>query len=233
MANVDIYLDSRLRTADIAEFGADHVVVACGSQWRRDGLGHHLRLPLPDYDAGSVFTPDDICVGAELGKQVLIYDDDHYFTGGALAERLLQAGHRVRYLTPATTISSWSAMTDEQDFIQHRLLSMGIETAFSRVAESIAPGRLTTRGILGGESRVDEFDSLLLVTSRAPENALYGGLAPGSATRIGDCLVPSSIADAVYSGHRFAREFGEDPPSLVPRRERSRLSPLSSRENTP
>jgi dimethylamine/trimethylamine dehydrogenase len=146
---------------------------------------------------------------------------------------LLLAGHRVRYLTPATTISSWSAMTDEQDFIQRRLLSMGIESVFSRIAESIAPGRLTTRGVYGGDGRVDEFDSLLLVTSRAPEDELHAALDPGSATRIGDCLVPSSIADAVYSGHRFAREFGEAPPSLLPRREHSRLLPLSSREDTP
>lgn len=34
---------------------------------------------------------------------------------------------------------------------------------------------------------------------------------------IGDCDAPSSIADAVYSAHRFARLLGEpDPP---PRRE--------------
>ena len=40
-------------------------------------------------------------------------------------------------------------------------------------------------------------------------------------TRIGDCLVPSHIADAVYSGHRFAREFGEaGPESAVRKRER-------------
>ena len=35
--------------------------------------------------------------------------------------------------------------------------------------------------------------------------------------RVGDCLQPSSIADAVYSGHRFARLLGEDDPA--PRRE--------------
>ena len=161
---------------------------------------------------------------------MLIYDDDHYFMAGALAEQLLQAGRRVRYLTPAATISSWSAMTDEQDFIVRRLLPMGIETVFNRVVEAIQPGRLITRGIYDGETEVHEFDNLLLVTSRSPEDDLFERLQSGTATRIGDCLVPSSIADAVYSGHRFAREFGEDPASLLPRRERSRLLPLSSRE---
>lgn len=37
-------------------------------------------------------------------------------------------------------------------------------------------------------------------------------------TRIGDCLVPSHIADAVFSGHRFAREFGAAP--TIVKRER-------------
>ncbi|MGD8838459.1 MAG: NAD(P)-binding protein [Gammaproteobacteria bacterium] len=230
MENVDIYPHSRLDAADIAGFGADHVVIACGSSWRRDGLGHHRRRPLPPGDVDIVFTPDDLFAGAEPGGDVLIYDDDHYFMAGALAEQLLQAGHRVRYLTPAATISSWSAMTDEQDFIVRRLLSLGIETVFTRVAEAIEPGRMITRGIYDDETGVHEFDSLLLVTSRAPGDGLFHRLESGTATRIGDCLLPSSIADAVYSGHRFAREFGEDPARLQPKRERSRLLPLSSRE---
>jgi dimethylamine/trimethylamine dehydrogenase len=36
---------------------------------------------------------------------------------------------------------------------------------------------------------------------------------------VGDCLQPSSIADAVHSAHRFARELGGEPAE-VPRRER-------------
>ena len=66
------------------------------------------------------------------------------------------------------------------------------------------------------------FDNLLLVTGRIANDELFDSLAL-TATRIGDCLVPSSIADAVYSGHKFAREFGEDPAALIPRRERAVL----------
>jgi dimethylamine/trimethylamine dehydrogenase len=32
-----------------------------------------------------------------------------------------------------------------------------------------------------------------------------------SATSIGDCLAPSTIAAAVYAGHRYAREFDRPP----------------------
>ena len=46
-------------------------------------------------------------------------------------------------------------------------------------------------------------------------------------TRIGDCLAPGTIAAAVYSGHRYARELGEvSPDDAVPyERELVELTP--------
>jgi dimethylamine/trimethylamine dehydrogenase len=54
-----------------------------------------------------------------------------------------------------------------------------------------------------------------------PDEALAGALAAdperlseagiASVVSIGDCLAPSTIAAAVYAGHRYAREF--DKPS--------------------
>jgi dimethylamine/trimethylamine dehydrogenase len=233
LANVDIYLDNRLEAADIAEFDADHVLLATGSRWRRDGLGHDLRQPLPPFESDDVYTPDDLFAGAALRGEVIIYDDDHYFMAGALAEQLLTAGCRVRYVTPASCISSWTVMTDEQDFIQRKLMSMGIETRFGQVITAIGEHRLSTRCIYSGAIVEHDFDNLLLVTSREPDDALFDSLNSGKATRIGDCLVPSSIADAVYAGHRFAREYGEDATTLRPRRERSRLLPLVDPEEMP
>jgi dimethylamine/trimethylamine dehydrogenase len=129
----------------------------------------------------------------------------------------------VIYVTPAESISSWSAMTDEHEFIQQRLLSMGIETRLAQSLVRIGNDSLTTRNIYNADESEHDFLCLLLVTSREPNDSLFQQLPAGSARRIGDCLVPSSIADAVYSGHKFAREYGEDPLQLTPRRERSVL----------
>ena len=38
--------------------------------------------------------------GAAINGPVLIYDDDHYYMGGLLAEVLMKAGHRVLFATP-------------------------------------------------------------------------------------------------------------------------------------
>ena len=149
---------------------------------------------------------------------------------GALAERLLLAGHRVSYVTPAESISSWSAMTDEHEFIQQRLLSMRIETVFKQSLTRIGKDFITTECIHSGAETEHAFSALLLVTSREPNDRLYQQLPRGSAERIGDCLVPSSIADAIYAGHRFAREHGADPRQLLPRRERAILQSSPSSE---
>jgi dimethylamine/trimethylamine dehydrogenase len=39
LPNVQLFPASRMGAADVAEFGADHVVLATGSHWRRDGVG--------------------------------------------------------------------------------------------------------------------------------------------------------------------------------------------------
>ena len=69
-----------------------------------------------------------------------------------------------------------------------------------------------------------------------PDDRLYHALVVRQAewadngirrvVRIGDCLAPSTIAAAVWSGHRFARELGEPAGDAVPfRRENVELSP--------
>ena len=230
MENIDVYLDSKLTADNVSDLEADAVVVATGSQWRRDGQGANVRSAITINEPGGIYTPDDIFAGASLNGDILIYDDDHYIMAGALAEKFMLAGHRVTYLTSATTISSWTAMTDEQEFIQAKLLSMGIETGFAQKIERIDKYTLYTCSIYNDGSFVHTFENLILVTGRKSNDDLFNKLTI-PASRIGDCLVPSSIADAVYSGHKFAREFGEDPAQLVPKRERALLQPTTTQIN--
>jgi len=224
MANVEIYLNSRLTLADIGDFAADAVLIASGSDWRRDGQGAMQRRPVRIAPGAEVLTPDDIFAGARLSGRVLIYDDEHYMMGGALAEKLLASGLEVTYITPETMVSSWTVMTNEQAFIQAKLATMGLEMVFSQALEAVEADAVQSRCGYSGKAFRHVYDHLLLVTGRVSRAAPYAGLGI-AATRIGDCLVPSSIADAVYSGHKFAREFDEDPATLICRRERAVLQP--------
>jgi dimethylamine/trimethylamine dehydrogenase len=75
----------------------------------------------------------------------------------------------------------------------------------------------------------------VLVTMRLPNDGLYHDLmadekaleAAGikSVIRIGDCYAPSTIAAAVYAGHRCAREMDEPEREISFDRELVALAP--------
>ena len=225
LPNVDVFFDSRMDKDQVLESGYRHVVIATGSTWRRDGTGSNVHLPLPGLDGANVLTPDDVMAGAAITGPVLIYDDDHYYMGGLLAEVLLKAGHRVLFATPALDISSWSAMTDEQFKVQARLLSLGLEPTFTHRLASWNGGEAELACNYTDRRKTIAASTLVAVTSRAPNDALYQALrgAEGIETLavIGDAAVPGAVVHATYSGHRFARAFGEDidPDQMPYRRE--------------
>ena len=54
-------------------------------------------------------------------SNVVIYDDDHYYMGGVLAELLADNGCQVSLVTPAPLVSYWSQFTLEQERIQQQV----------------------------------------------------------------------------------------------------------------
>ena len=131
---MNVYMDSMLSADDILEFGFDHVCVATGSYWRRDVVARAHLQPVPMDAAMPVLTPDDLMDGrmppVSTGGRVLIYDDDHYYMGGILAEILVGKGFKVTLVTPSTMVSEWTVNTLEQGFIQ-KLIDMGVDLVLS------------------------------------------------------------------------------------------------------
>ena len=241
LPNVQIYFDSELDAESVLEFGFPRVVVATGARWRTDGVGHQWTRPMPIADAARVLSPDDMMDGQALpeGKRVVIWDDDHYYMGGVMAEVLVEKGCQVIYVTPAPEASTWTRFTMEQHFIQTRLLEMGVSIRTVTNLEAISEGAVTASCVYTGRTEEIEADAVMLVTSRTPEDRLARELearradwsAAGieSVTAIGDALAPATIAHAVYAGHRYAQEL-DGPPVTgdeVPfRREIAELLPL-------
>jgi len=223
LKQVSFFPGSKMDAEAIYEFDASHVAIATGATWRRDGVGRATWRSVPGVTEHSgIFTPDDIFAGVqpEIGP-VLVYDDDHYYLGGLIAEALVMAGLRVTVLTPGPEVSHWTQNTMEQHKIEERLLSLGVTLVCKRTLVSTQSDYVVTRCNLTGEEYSLPVASLVLVTARLPTNELYFGLAgieeerldtlPFGLSRIGDCLAPSTIAAAVYDGHRYAREL-DDPP---------------------
>ncbi len=231
--NVEIYLSSRLTADQVLELGADHVAIATGATWRRDGYGRHLDTAVPGTDGAHVLTPDDILAGKRpTGSKVLIFDDDHYYMASVIAELLSGEGYEVTLATPSTKIAAWMEHTLEQGANQSRLAEVGVTLMPNTTLLSVESGQALLRDNLHRREVEHAADGVIMVTSRRPEDGLYQELVQAiedkpdcgirTLRRIGDCDAPGIIATAVYEGHRFARDLGAeiDPCDVPFQRER-------------
>ena len=230
LPNVEFFLDSLVDEEQILEFGADHVSVATGAKWRRDGIGRWHEDPVTGWDSPSVVTPDDIMAGLMPTGPVIVYDDDHYYMGSVIAEKLRLAGLDVTLVTPANELSTWTSHTEEQHRIQRRLLELGVHLDTGTTIASVSGAAAVLECIYTGNTREVEATNVVMTTSRAPQDNLYYSLVDRiPIQRIGDCLAPGTIATAVYSGHRYARELDDAKPADVSfMREEAAVPPLRS-----
>jgi dimethylamine/trimethylamine dehydrogenase len=218
MPNVSLYLESEMTPETIAELGADHVLLATGSEWLRDGTGRHFVHPCPAADSADVLTPDDIMAGRRPGSaSVVLYDDDHYYMGGVLAELLAREDHAVTLVTPAAVASSYTKASLEQKAIQARLLKLGVRIIANHAVSAIARDHVTLDCVFTGEPVRLEAGACVLVTSRRPVDGLWHALEGQgvAASRAGDCFGPGTIAAAVHSGRKFAEAFGKPTPDFL------------------
>jgi len=215
LRNVHIYRDSALELATILEFDARHVAIATGARWRRDGVGRENGHPIQGFaDNDAVLTPDDLMEGRLPQGPVVIFDDDHYYMGGVLAERCIEAGLKVTLVTPASVPSAWTANTLEVLPIARKLARLGVTVIANTNIQSFRNGCAVLMSHLTGKSSQCEARSLISITARLPTEHLYlelearlGESGLDRVRRVGDCYGPGTIQAAVYSGHKFAREL--------------------------
>ena len=236
LPQVEIFRESPLDAGQILEFGFPHVVIATGASWRRDGIARYHLAAIPTGPGATILTPDDLMDGARPGGRVLIYDDDHYYMGGLIAELLVAEGAMVTLVTPASEVSNWARNTLEQHKIQARLLTLAVAIETNRALARIEAGKVETACIFTGHRRKQAADAVVLVTARLPREALYrdllarrtdwAGAGLSSDRAIGDAWAPSTIAAAVHAGRRYAEEFEEprSPDAMPFRREVTALA---------
>jgi dimethylamine/trimethylamine dehydrogenase len=214
-ADCEPFHEGRLWTDEDREFDARHLAIATGARWRRDGVGRENGHPIPGFaDSDTVLTPDDLMEGRLPQGPVVIFDDDHCYMGGVLAERCVAAGLQVTLVTPASIASAWTANTLEALPIARRLARLGVAVITNTNIESFSAGRAILMSRLTGESSQCEARSMITVTARLPNDPLYrelearlGESGLDRVRRVGDCYGPGAIQAAVYSGHKYAREL--------------------------
>ena len=219
--NVETYFESRLTAEDILAFGFQHVAIATGALWRADGVARMHVEPIPN--AGlPVYTPDDLMAGRLPKGRVAVFDDDHYYMGGVLAELLAQNGCEVTLVTPSAYVSDWTLNTLEQASIHRRLVAAGVKIVLNTGVIALHDQGVTTTCVYTGTEGQIDAEAVVMVASRIAQDQLYRDLQARAADWadagiqsvkvIGDACAPGPIAWATYAGHRYAREL--DMPDL-------------------
>jgi len=224
MPNVDLFLESAMTEEDVIAAAPDHVVIATGSYWRKDGVGRFSASPVFDPQSADIRSADDAITNDAARGSVIIYDDDGYYIGSLLAEKLALAGCNATLISTESEIAHWTRYTQEQAAILARLAQLGVGWRCNLLATRWASGRLETTCRLSGKVEIIEASTLIPVTSRLPNRQLHDelllrleqGRAGGikSLRLIGDAEAPATIAHAVYAGYRLAHTFegeADDP----------------------
>lgn len=231
-----------LTADDVLEYGAEKVVIATGSHWATDGENCLTHAPIPGADASQPeqLTPEQVLSGEkEIGKRVVILNADSYFMAPSLAEKLATEGHEVTIVS-GVHLGNYMHFTLEYPNMMRRLHELGIEEIGDHFCTRIEKNRLEIYNMWGDGSKRSyrgpgvfprdenkthrwlEFDSLVLVTGRKSDNALYKELKERESEwaendikgiyLIGDAEAPRLIADATFTGQRIAREIEEENP---------------------
>lgn len=225
LGNVATGLSTRLDAASVLDYGAPIVIVATGAAWAGDGLSGMARTGIPGADAAlpHVLTPEQVMAGKRPpGRRVAIVDHDGYFTATALAELLRGEGHEIDLVTIHDVVAPYCDQTLEGLPVRRRLHDLGVRVHRGTAVTAIEPAGIATAAEFGVSGEL-ACDGVVLVTQRMSDDALYRSLAADpdalaaagieALYRIGDCVAPRLIADAIFDGHRLAREIDSPDPS--------------------
>jgi dimethylamine/trimethylamine dehydrogenase len=227
LRNVEFIPSTLLDAQAVQEYGAEIVIIASGAHWASDGLNFVTHKPIPGADASQqhVLTPEQIMVeGKQTGRRVLVYDCDGYYMGVGLAETLARVGKEVTFVTPHSQIAPYTYFTLEGPRINRTLHSLGVHLFAEHMLTRVEPELATGSHIYSTDRPLKwRIDNVVLVTQRISSDALYRVLREDTKSlqregvtgfyRIGDCVAPRLIADAVFDGHRLAREIDADDPA--------------------
>ena len=237
LRGVDVVTRRRLSTEEVLDYGAQIVVVATGSRWSGEGLQSTTHDPIEGAadDLPHVLTPEQVMEGKRPpGTRIVVYDAEGYFVGPGIAQVLAAEGLDVHLVTALDVVSPISDLTLEGPMLRRHLHDAGVVAHRGVTVTAVEPGHVS------GEDAFEEpwsleADGVVLVTQRVSDDHLYRELtsdrtrlaAAGieAVYRIGDCVAPRMISEAIFEGHRLAREIDGPHPDVPLPFERERRIP--------
>ncbi|OLT06541.1 hypothetical protein BJF90_15730 [Pseudonocardia sp. CNS-004] len=210
-AGVDVRLGVEATPDLVLSEAPDAVVVATGSTFDTDGFSSALgfRPGIPGLETTIVLTPIEAITDIErCGDRVVIVDESEEYTGLGLAEMLAEAGKKVEIVSRHLAVGANLVTTADLGHIYPRVTGLGVTITAQHIVADISGGEAVVANMWGAGEHRTELDSIVLNMSRSPRRELFDGLRDrfdGELHRIGDCLSPRHVDEAVYEGEKLGR----------------------------
>ena len=199
----------------LAAEGPDHVVVATGASWARDGFQGWTAEALPGWESGNCVTWEEVAAGRVTPTgDVLVLDDVCDVIAPLTAVGIAAGGTfpTVKLVTRWPMIGLETILDVYLDWILPKLYEHEVELVCDRFVREIKADTVTLYNVHYPKDEVDvKADWIVMVTGRRSERGLFDLLVERgvSAETIGDATAPRGTYEAVYEGHRQARKLSE------------------------
>ena len=131
LKNVEFIPSTTLDAKGVAEYGAEIVIVATGSYWATNGLNGCTHDTIPGADASTAVLPprrtSSWIRARRCPAKVLVVDNDGYFMGVSLAEKLALEGKAVTLMTHLGHIGPYMHFTLEAPNMHRKLHKLNVE----------------------------------------------------------------------------------------------------------
>jgi NADPH-dependent 2,4-dienoyl-CoA reductase/sulfur reductase-like enzyme len=189
-----------------------HIVVATGARYRRDGFQGQTGKAIPGWETGTCVTWDEVALGkVGISGEVLVVDEMADVAAPLTAVKLAKQGAKVRLLTKWPMIGMETAPEVYLHWVLTYLYEADVEVITHHVVKRIDRGRAEIANIYKpGSPRSINAATVVMATCRSSENALYHLLRERGASveMIGCANAPRTVYEATLEGHRAARRLG-------------------------
>jgi 2,4-dienoyl-CoA reductase-like NADH-dependent reductase (Old Yellow Enzyme family)/thioredoxin reductase len=207
--------------AVLASEHPDHIVVATGARYRRDGFQGQTGRPLPGWETGNCVTWDEVALDkVKVSGEVLVIDEMADVAAPLTAVKMARLGAKVRLLTKWPMIGWETTAEVYLHWILTYLYDAEVEMITDHTVKRINGAEVEIANIYApSKSRLLTAGTIVMATARSSENVLYHLLRyrGRSVEAIGCAVAPRTVYEATLEGHRAARKLGAPVSSRMAR----------------
>jgi NADPH-dependent 2,4-dienoyl-CoA reductase/sulfur reductase-like enzyme len=189
----------------------DHIVIATGARYRKDGFQGQTGKAIPGWETGRCLTWDEVALDkVKVVGEVLVIDELADVAAPLTAVKLAKLGCKVRLLTKWPMIGMETAAEVYLHWILTYLYEAEVEMIADHAVKHINGREVEIVNIYQPtRTRPISADAIVMATSRSSENALYHLLRERgrSVEAIGCAVAPRTVYEATLEGHRSARKL--------------------------